>query len=313
MRSHCAVWRDIARTSDEAAETLIRTDQIDILIDLAGHTAGNRLALFARKPAPIQMTYLGYPDTTGLPAIDYRITDAVADPPDIADALHAETLLRLPPPFLCYQSPRHAPPVGELPAVAAGYVTFGSFNALPKIVPAIPLWSRILREIPTSRLLLKNAGLKDAGTCARIQQKFAEHGITADRLDLLASVTTTREHLALYNRIDLALDTFPYHGTTTTCESLWMGVPTVTLAGAVHVSRVGVSILRAIGLPELVAETPEQFARIAVQLASDQPRLAAMRSSLRQQMTASPLMDAVGFARKIEEACRTVWKRWCAI
>jgi predicted O-linked N-acetylglucosamine transferase (SPINDLY family) len=304
-------WRNIVGLNDAQAAQAVRDDHIDILVDLVGHTGANRLLLFARKPAPVQVTYLGYPDSTGVTAIDYRMTDAYADPTDVTDSF-SEKLVRLPQTFLCYRPSDAAPAVGSVAAGGTGRITFGSFNALAKInEPLMAMWSRILVGVPDSRLVLKSRGLASAAARKRILDCFAAHHIDRDRIELIAWAADEREHLQLYNRIDIALDTFPYHGTTTTCEAMWMGVPVVTLAGNAHVSRVGASLLSNVGLPELVAHSQSEYVRIASDLAHDPGRLSELRSTLRERMERSPLMDAPHFARDVEAAHRQMWRTWC--
>jgi len=306
-------WRDIAHLTDDAAEALIREDAVDILVDLSGHTAGNRLTLLARKPAPVQVTWIGYPQTTGIDAIDYRITDEISDPPGMTDRLHTETLLRLPGAFTCFQPPAEAPEVAPLPALAHGVVTFGSFNNPAKITPeSVELWASVLRDAPGSRMLIKGYSLVDPGTRERLATLFADHGIPASRLILRGNTRSYAEHLSLYGEVDIALDTFPYNGTTTTCEALWMGVPVLTLAGNEHRCRVGATLLSAAGLPALVAHTPDEFAARAVDLAGDVGRLAELRASLRGVLSRSALLDGAGFSAKLEEALREIWEGWCA-
>jgi len=311
IRAAADHWRDIRGMKDTAAADLIRADGIDILVDLAGHTAGTRLMALARKPAPVQATWCGYPATTGLEAIDYRVTDGLCDPPGGADGLHTEKLVRLPAPFTCYRPPDDAPEVGPLPARETGAVTFGSFNFLAKVTPRmIAAWSALLTEVPGSKLALKSAPLVDEATRRLVWQRFQALGIPPERVLLLGPVGP-REHLASYHRIDIALDTFPYHGTTTTCEALWMGVPVVTLAGATHASRVGVSLLESVGLGDWTADSIEDYVERAARAARDLDGLAALRAGLRAQMAASPLMDAARFARNLEDAYRRMWRRWC--
>jgi predicted O-linked N-acetylglucosamine transferase (SPINDLY family) len=311
MQKLCAQWRDIVGLKDTEVDQKVREDRIDILVDLAGHTANNRLLLFARKPAPIQVTYLGYPDTTGLRAMDYRLTDAYADPPDVTGG-YSEELVRLPDTFLCYRPSYCAPAIGPARALEIGRVTFGSFNALAKVnTPLLAMWSKILEQIPNSRLILKNQGLGSAGARGHILEYFAAHHIAPDRVELMGWARSEAEHLQLYNRIDIALDTFPYHGTTTSCEALWMGVPVVTRAGSAHVSRVGVSLLSNVGLAELVADSQEKYVQLAGELAHDLSRLSNLRSTLRKRMERSLLMDAPRFARNVESAYRQMWQRWC--
>jgi predicted O-linked N-acetylglucosamine transferase (SPINDLY family) len=229
----------------------------------------------------------------------------------VTDPHYSERLIRLPRTAWCYQPAQDAPAVAALPAVKNGHVTFGSFNNLAKVnEPLLKLWADILRSVPASRLRLKAKGLACTSAQDTIRRVMNQHGIASDRLDLSAQVAWT-EHLCGYNQIDIALDTYPYHGTATTCESLWMGVPVITRAGQDHVSRVGVSLLSNVGLPELIAQTPEQYVRIATDLAGDLPRLAELRSTLRDRLRGSPLMDAGHFARDIEAAYRSMWRRWC--
>jgi len=305
-------WRNIVGLSDERVADLIRSDRIDILVDLAGHTANNRMPLFARKPAPVQVTYLGYPNTTGLPTMDYRVTDESADPTGQTERLHTEELIRLPEGFLCYRPPENAPEVSSLPALGTGNITFGSFNNRAKITPEIVEdWSTILRSVPGSRLILKAKALNDKGTRQTLWEMFSGNDVVQKRVELIGYLPF-EQHLQLYNRIDIGLDTFPYHGTTTTCEALWMGVPVITLAGETHVSRVGVSLLSRVGLPELIAESSEDYIQKAAQLAGDVERLQELRANLRPAMIRSPLTDGAGFTRSLEGAYREMWKRWCA-
>jgi predicted O-linked N-acetylglucosamine transferase (SPINDLY family) len=307
-------WRDITQLKNPQVVELVRKDQIDILVDLAGHTADNRMLLFARKPAPIQVNYLGYPATTGLRTMDYRLTDPLADPPGATDEFHTEKLVRLPTTFLSYRPSDSAPPVSPLPALARGHITFGSLNILPKITPEmIRLWAQILRQVPGSRMILKSyLGLNSESVRRRIIELFRSEQIEENRITLLGKIDGRSAHLAIYEQIDIALDTHPYNGTTMTCESLWMGVPVVTLAGKSHVSRVGLSILTNIGLPNLVAQTPGQYVEKAIQLASDIPALAKLRETLRKQMNDSPLSDAATLARQIEKEFRAMWKSYVA-
>jgi predicted O-linked N-acetylglucosamine transferase (SPINDLY family) len=284
-------------------------DRIDILVDLAGHTSDNRLPVFAMKPAPLQITYLGYPNTTGVSAIDYRISDAFADPPGLTEAFHSETLLRLSPCAWCYRPPADVPYVTPLPARTPGKVTFGSFSGFYKIgQDTVDLWSRLLHVLPAARLLLKSNTLR---VPVEVKARFHKRGIAPERIELLPAQPTIAQHLAAYARVDIALDPFPYHGTTTTCEAMLMGVPVITCAGKTHVSRVGVSLLSNAGLAHLIAADPEQFVRIGVDLASDLPRLEKLRQTLRQRLLQSPICDGVGFTRGFERALRDVWRRWC--
>jgi predicted O-linked N-acetylglucosamine transferase (SPINDLY family) len=311
LQSLVPQWHDIHGMTDGEVASLIRREGIDILVDLAGHTAGNRLLVFARKPAPVQVTWLGYPDTTGLEAIDYRITDQWADPPG-SDSWHTETLERLPHGFLCYRPPDEAPEVAPPPALRTGTVTFGSFNNLAKVTPQmVELWASILAAVPGSRLAVKAYGTSSGEACARLLRQFARSGIPEDRVRLLAPVAGLRAHLECYSQIDIALDTFPYHGATTTCEALWMGVPVVSLAGTAHVSRVGVSLLSRAGLEEWIARSPAEYVERAVGYAGRTGDLAALRSRMRERMQPS-LTAAARFTRSLEAAYRRMWRRWCA-
>ena len=313
LRRHSAQWRVITGQSDAQVAELIRQDAIDILVDLAGHTARNRLLVFARKPAPVQVTYLGYCNTTGLSAMDYRFTDALADSPGTTEHLHTEQLVRLPDCAWCYRPPDASPAVETPPVLRSGHITFGCFNARPKITgEMLALWARLLLEMPASSLLLKNVGFGEPSARQHTRDLLAKAGIAPERVELVGRVPTLAGHLATYARVDIALDTFPYHGTTTTCEALWMGVPVITLAGRTHASRVGVSLLTTTGLPELVASSPDEYVKIAAALATDVPRLAALRTTLRTRMASSPLMDASRFARNVEAAYRQMWRTWCA-
>ncbi|WP_448205819.1 O-linked N-acetylglucosamine transferase, SPINDLY family protein [Azospirillum sp. sgz302134] len=304
-------WRSLSSLDDAAAAALIERDRVDILVDLAGHTAGGRPLLFARKPAPVQVAWLGYPDTTGMPVVDARLTDGIADPPGPADGWHAEKLIRLPKGFLAYRPPQGIDAPLDPPALAGGIVTFGSFNNAAKVTPeVVRVWSAILARLPSARLVLKSGAFTDPPTRARYARHFADRGIAPARIDLLPPLPEADDHLLAYGRIDIALDPFPYNGTTTTCEALWMGVPVVTLAGRHHVSRVGASLLTQCGLPDLVAADEAGYVEAAVALARDPQRLAALRRGLRGMLERSPLLDHRGFAEAVEEAYRGLWHGW---
>jgi predicted O-linked N-acetylglucosamine transferase (SPINDLY family)/predicted SAM-dependent methyltransferase len=304
LREMCDEWRDIAALPDDVVAQRIRDDGIDVLVDLAGHTAGGRLSLFARKPAPVQVSWLGYPGTTGLRAIDYRFTDAQADPEGEADAHATEKLWRLPQGFLCF-SPAADVPVVDLPAAKSGHVTFGSFNNLAKVGPEVlSTWAELLRRLPQARMILKAHALRSPRARRRVLDAFAAAGVDESRLVLLEAERLVEGHLQRYGEVDIALDTFPYTGTTTTCEALWMGVPVVSLRGNSHVSRVGASLLWHAGLAELIAGSREQYLDIAQSLATDLPRLREMRQALRGRLMRSSVMDRAGFARSVEAAFR---------
>ncbi len=306
-------WQTIHGMDDAKLAELIRHDRIDILIDLSGHTSNNRLPVFAMKPAPVQLTWIGYPNTTGLQAIDYRLSDELADPPETASRYYSETLIHLSDCFLCYTPPKEAPPVSRSPHLGAGKITFGSFNAITKIGDeTLMLWARVLNAVPESTLILKASDIfNDPERRARLLDRLRQLEIDPERVRLLAYEKDISDHLAGYNEIDICLDPVRYNGTTTTCEALWMGVPVVTLAGDRHASRVGRSLLSAVGLAELVARNTDDYVRICSELAQDSARLGVLRSTMRQRMLASPLLDAAGMARRLEAALRDVWQTWC--
>ncbi|MCF8131040.1 MAG: tetratricopeptide repeat protein [Deltaproteobacteria bacterium] len=305
-------WRSTVGLGDDVAARLIHDDRIDILVDLAGHTANSRLLVFARKPAPVQVTWLGYPGTTGMSNIDYRITDEIADPSGSEDKFYSETLCRLKDGFLCYAPPEDAPNIKPLPALGSGNITFGSFNNLPKVNEGvIELWSAILSQVPGTSLLLKSKPLADASTRDRFLSRFVKHGANPDQIKMLPASPSTREHLDLYNKVDIGLDPFPYNGTTTTCEALWMGVPVVTLHGNHHAARVGTSILTRVGLEECIAKNKQEYIKKAAILAGNVDRLTALRSGMRKRMFDSPLCQSKLFAKAVETAYRHIWKTYC--
>ena len=296
-------WRDIYDIPDQDVIQQIKADQIDILIDLAGHSANNRMTLFAQKPAPIQMTYLGYPNTTGLPAIDYRITDKIADPDELT-LLNSEKLLYMAPCFLCY-TPQASPPIKKSSIHKTGCIRFGTFNTLAKMNDrVINVWAGILKQLPHSKLLLKNKSISDLEIQADIQKRFQTFGIEKDRLIFKAYIDDPVEHLLLYQTIDIALDTFPYNGTTTTFEALWMGVPVIGLIGQSHVSRVTYSILSALGLSELMGQNEYEYSEKAIQLANDKSLLRYLNKNLRTIMAQSILTDGAAFTRQFERLIR---------
>ena len=294
-------WVPAAGLTDEALARRIAADGIDVLVDLAGHTGGNRLAAFAARAAPVQVTYLGYPTTTGLAAIDYRVTDRFVDPEDGVER-NSERLLRLPASYFCFR-PDEAPPVATAPVTARAHVTFGSFNVMAKISDAtVRLWARVLAAVPGSRLVLKAQGLQVSQAQRRLVERFATEGIAAERLEFAGWQAKLRDHLSFYDGIDIALDTYPYNGATTTCEALWMGVPVVSLAGATHASRMGLSILSAAGAPEWATGNSEQFVATAASLAGEARTLATIRAGLRDRLRASALMDEPRHAAALD-AC----------
>ena len=302
-------WRSLVGVSDAEAAEIIRQDGIDILVDLAGHTGGNRLLMFASKPAPIQASYLGYLSTTGLSTIDYYITDADADPPGLTEAHYQEQLIRLPECAFCYRPGTTPESAAEVPARQAGYVTFGCLNNRAKVSEEnLSLWSRILNAVPGSRLALRAGAGRPSEHSVLNAETF--HGIAADRLIFLGNAPSRFDYLKLYEAVDVCLDPFPYNGVTTTCDSLWMGVPVISLAGRTSVSRQGVRFLQNVGLQEFIAETPEAYVRIASELAGDLPRLTVLRRELRERMSRSPLMDSSRLTRQLEDAYGAMWERW---
>ncbi|MEE2761664.1 MAG: tetratricopeptide repeat protein [Pseudomonadota bacterium] len=306
-------WRSISGVGDDAAAEAVAADGIDILVDTAGHSRGGRPRLFAARPAPVQINWLGYAATTGIKEMDYRIPDAIADPAGAADKLHSETLIRLEGGFHCYRPPDNAPDVTPPPMAENVPVTFASFNNPTKINSnVIAVWAKLLAAVPSSRLLLKGRGLEIEAVRTRLLGAFAAQGIDTARIETLAWVPRDEVPLRVYGRADIALDTFPYNGTTTTLEALWMGLPVVTLAGGRHSARVGASLLSNGGLGLEIAETPEAYVEIAAALAGAPELLAEFRQEVRGILRGSPLVDGNGFAAKMEDAYRQTWQRWCA-
>ena len=305
-----AVWREARGVRDEALAEQIREDRIDILVDLTQHMADSRLLVFARQPAPVQVAWLGYPGRTGLRAMDYRLTDALLEPEGAESSESGEEPVRLPDSWFCFAPIDAYPQPGELPALRAGHVTFGCLNNFCKVNDdVLRLWADVLRAVPGARLLLQCPA---GGHRAGVREFFAARGIGADRVQLVPRTSTREEFLDLFQRIDIALDPLPYNGGTTTCEALWMGIPVLTLPGSRIVSRIGLSILSAVGLPEWVAASEAGFVSLAASLAGDLPHLAELRSTLRARMKASRFMDAARFTRNVEAAYREMWARWCA-
>lgn len=309
-----ALADDFIRLSEPSQSVLvgaIRSARVDVLIDLSGHTSGSSLAALHSRPAPVQGTYLGYANTTGVDAIQFRFIDSLTDPTG-AEAHATERLVRLDPCFLCFEPPADAPDPSPCPSDARGYVTFGSFNSPIKLNdPLIGLWARVLNAVPDSRLVLKGEALGDAEFAGIVRGKFASAGVDALRLDLLGKIASSTGHLSAYGQIDIALDSFPYHGTTTTCEAVWMGVPVVSRVGVVHASRVGLSLLTAVGLGDLAVDSDDEFVAKAAALARDSTRRRELRPGLRTMMRSSPLCDGPGFAARFELAIRGEWTKWC--
>ena len=312
LQSGCDLWRPMYGAPDAAWAAQVCADRIDILMDLGGHTAGTRLRAFARRPAPVQVSWLGYPNTTGLPEMDWRITDEIADPLGESEASHTERLARLPTGAWCYRPHAETPPVLGREIDPCRPVVFGCFNVPRKFDPAqLRNWAGVLEAVPGSRLLLKAEPFGDPGVRALTLRQLASAGVEPGRVDFETFVRTKAQHLEYYGRIDIALDTYPYAGTTTTCEALYMGVPVVTLAGRTHASRVGKSLLARIGKGEWVAAEGAEFVRIAASLASDRAALARLRGSLRATMETSPIRDEAGFAREMGKVLAQMWSEWC--
>ena len=308
IRGYADAWHDVVKLSDQQVSDLILQHGIDILVDLTMHMDRNRLLVFARKPAPIQMTWLAYPGTTGLTAIDYRLSDPYLDPPGQDDHYYSEKTLRLPDSFWCYDPLASEPEVNLLPASRNGYVTFGCLNNFAKVNDVtLGLWARVMDRVSNSRLILL---APEGGARERVLQRLQQKGIENTRVEFVGRRPRT-QYLECYHRIDLCVDTYPYNGHTTTLDALWMGVPTVTLVGQTGVSRGGLSILSNIGLQNAVAHARDDYVRIAARFAEDLSSLAQLRSTLRNRMRASPLMDANKFARGIEAIYRRVGRQWC--
>jgi protein O-GlcNAc transferase len=310
LRLGAAVWRNFVGRSDAAVEAAIREDKPDILVDLAGHTGMNRLALFARRLAPVQIGYLGYPNTSGIDAMDYRFVDPVTDPAGDSEPLHTERLVRFAPVAWSYSPPPQCPEPG--PGGEGDTVTFGSFNNFAKVRDeTLFAWSKLLGAVRHSRLRIKNMGLDDPSVTLQIRERLIRAGLDPARVDLVGRDTAISDHLAQYRDIDVALDTYPYNGTTTTCEALWMGVPVVTLAGDRHASRVGASLLSAVGHPEWIARSWDDYVGIAASLAAGRGLRRDGAPALRAAMLRSPLMDHAGQAERFGRALLECWETWC--
>ena len=306
------LWRNMAGAAPDVFEQQIREDRIDILVDLAGYTADNRIGLFARRPAPLQVSWIGYPNTSGLPQMDYFLTDSACDPPGMTEHLFSESLWRLPRIFCCYLPHMEFPAVMPSPYLANRFVTFGSFNNFAKVTrQQITLWARILREVSRSRIYLKSLSLGEPSVKKSVLAQFASQGVDSDRIDMRVVTTTKLEHLNEYLRVDIALDTYPYHGTTTTCEALWMGTPVITRAGVTHASRVGVSLLQSVGCADCIAVDADDYVARAIALAKDPARLITLRTELRGMLAGSALMDVVGVTREVEAAFVAMYELKC--
>jgi len=309
LRACADVWRNTGNLTDAGLSDLIRNDAIDVLVDLSLHTSGNRLLVFARKPAPVQVSYLGYCSTTGLQAIDYRFSDPHLDPPGTDLSCYSEETVRLPASYWCYEPGGPTPDIAPPPAFANGYVTFGCLNNFGKVsAPALDTWRAILSATPGSRLLLH---APEGRARAKVLADFTTTGVSADRIQCV-SRQKWPTYVAHYQQIDIALDPFPFAGGITTCDALWMGIPVVSLSGVTAVGRGGRSIISNIGRPELLATDVASYVSTACTLAADLPRLAELRTNLRQRMEESPLRHAPALARNIESAYRSTWRAWCS-
>lgn len=309
LKTYFDHWRDIKYYKEDRAADIIEEDKIDILVDLAGHTGYNGLAIMARKPAPIQVTWLGYPATTGMRAMDYRMTDSYAEPVGMTEYLNTESLWRLPDIFCAYEAHENSPAViDHPPSEDNGYITFGCFNNFTKVTDdVLAVWGKIMSQVPQSRILLEIAGLGSEKMRAEVEERLARH-LPMERVTI--EIRNKLNQFILYNKIDIALDPFPCNGGTTSMDTLWMGVPFVTLAGKHFVSRMGVTILTNAGLPELIAQNTDEYISKAVDLATDKEKLHRTRQGLRERFAASPVMDQERFARNMEHAFREMWKKW---
>lgn len=307
---HADQWRDVASLGDDELAETIRGDGVDIIVELSGHTAGNRLLTLARRPAPITVCGGGHYGTTGVDGVDYLLADRFQAPPG-SEGFFSEQLIRLPNDYICYGPPSYAPPVAELPALRAGHITFGCFNNLSKVTPdVVRLWSEVLKSVPGSKIRLQTAALKETVTRLRIRESFRSHGIDESRVELEGPVSHV-ELLNSYRMVDIALDPFPYVGGLTTCEALWMGVPVVTLSGKTFAGRHSTSHLSNVGLERLVASNEKEYVSIARGLASDRDEMHSIRRNLRNMMATSPLCNAERYTRNLEDAFRRIWAKWC--
>lgn len=311
IRSYASTWRDTAKFTDTELVRQISDDRIHILVDLAGHTTNNRLMVMMQKPAPIQIQYIGYLFSTGIDRIDYWMTDAWTDPPGLSDEVSAETIIRLPRGYLCYQPNKQAPDVSQAPWEKNSYITFGSFNHVSKISDmAFELWVEVLLANPDTHLVLKNESFLDEPTRKEWLDRFGKKGIGRNRVRLLGITKSVVEHLGLYSRIDIGLDTMPYNGTTTTCEALWQGVPVITLPGNTHCGRQGISLLSQVGLYDLIAHSRDNFLSIASKLVDSPEKISEIRRNLRCKMAASSLCDGKSIAIEVESAFRDIYDKW---
>jgi predicted O-linked N-acetylglucosamine transferase (SPINDLY family) len=309
VQAHADVWRDATSMSDLGLAEAINRDGIDVLVDLAGHSGVSRLAVFAQQPAPVQVTWLGYLNTTGMTRMQYRLCDRHTDPPGMTDRFHTETLVRLPNSQWCYRPVESIACAATPPSSRNGFITFGSFNGGYKLSASVrSLWAEILTRLPDSRIVL--AGVLQGPARDELISDFERAGIDAGRIVIFPRIGIA-EYLRSFNDVDVALDTTPYSGGTTTCDALWMGVPVITVPGIRSVSRSAASMLATVGLSDWIAASPEDYVRLAVEHARDRAGLLELRRTLRERMRSSPLMDEPQFARDLEHAYRRMWRSWC--
>jgi predicted O-linked N-acetylglucosamine transferase (SPINDLY family) len=305
-------WVQCEALTDDGLAKRIRQDAIDVLVDLSSHTEGNRLLTFARRPAPVQVSWFGFPVSTGLQTIQYRLTDSMLDPPGESERFYSEQLVRLDRFYAAFRPDQRAPAIADAPVNRNGFVTFASLNSWAKVtLPMLELWADMLRDLPGSRLLLQAAGLEDADLADSVRKLFAQRGVESQRL-LICGWSHMDEFLHLGEEVDIALDPFPFNGGVTTCHALWMGLPVVTMRGESAASRVGTSIMAHIGLADLIAADADSYRSIAVGLAKNRARLTELRASLRVRMESGGLLDGVGLAEQAAAAYRNMWRNWCA-
>lgn len=311
LMNYCDHWKNIINLSDESVFKAIKNDSIDILVDLSGFTNGNRLSIFSRKPAPIQVSWIGHPNTTGLKAIDYRFTDSIADPLNASDQYYTEKLIRLPSTFLSYTATKNSPEISEAPAIKNKQVTFGSFNNFSKTTPEVlHTWATLLKETTNTCLFLKCGAFNEDLLKTKYYEYFEQQGISKNRIKLSGRNKTQYDHLDEYNNIDIALDPFPYNGTTTSYEALWMGTPFITLSGNTHAGRVGSSILTNLDLKHLIAHSTNEYIEIAKELANNITEIIDYKNNLRERLELSPLMDSRSFTKNLEKEYKRIFINW---
>jgi len=308
FRARADAWTEVGMMDDASISKRIALDEVDVLVELGGHTAGGRIAVIDRPPAPVTISAIGYPNTTGHPGVAIRVVDSITDPQG-TDERCSERLVRIDPCFLCYTPHADMPTPGPPPD---GPITFGSFNLASKISDScMALWARVLQAVPSSQLLVKSRFLSDRSVVVPLRDRFARHGVPPERLEIVTHLPTQQEHLALYRRVHVALDTLPYNGTTTTCEALWMGVPVVSRVGDRHAARVGASLLAAVGHSEWAASSDDAFVSVATRTAQDSALLSQLRASLRTEVAASALGDATAYAARWQTLVRDAWRSAC--